>query len=127
MGLGSKIQDKRKALGLTQEQLADQLHVTRQTLSKWEGNISKPDIDSLTAMAKIFGCSVNDLLADDVPVEKTDNPIQSPSKLPHVFGILSIILGALGLLPGLIFAIIGKKQAQNPKDKTLSSSTRKCC
>jgi transcriptional regulator with XRE-family HTH domain len=78
MGLGSKIQDKRKALGLTQEQLADQLHVTRQTLSKWEGNISKPDIDSLTAMAKIFGCSVNDLLADDVPVEKTDNPAKPP-------------------------------------------------
>jgi transcriptional regulator with XRE-family HTH domain len=120
MGLGSKISDKRKALGLTQEQLADQLHVTRQTLSKWEGNISKPDIDSLTAMAKIFGCSVNDLLSDDAPVEKSDNPAQTPSKLPHVFGILSIILGALGLLPGLIFAIIGKKQAQNPKDRALN-------
>src|SRR5574344_193155 len=120
MGLGSKISSKRKALGLTQEELADQLHVTRQTLSKWEGNISKPDIDSLTAMSNIFGCSINELLEDDLPAEKVDNPSQTPSKLPHVFGILSIILGALGLLPGLIFAIIGQKQAQNPKDKALN-------
>jgi len=121
MNLGSKIASKRKAIGLTQEQLAEQLHVTRQTLSKWESNLSKPDIDSLKILATIFGCSVESLLDEEEQPQATDKPTQTPVKYPHVFGILSIVLGALGLIPGLIFAIIGKKNSTNPHDKKLNS------
>ena len=122
MNLGNKIANKRKALGLTQEQLAEQLHVTRQTLSKWESNLSKPDIDSLKTLASIFGCSVESLLDENKDaLTESDKPTQTPVKYPHVFGILSIVLGALGLIPGLIFAIIGKKNSTNPHDKKLNS------
>ena len=48
--------------GLSQAQLAEQLHVTRQTVSSWERDMSHPDISTLEAMAAVFGISLEELL-----------------------------------------------------------------
>lgn len=60
--LGKRIHEKRKAIGLTQEQLAEKLGVTGQAVSKWESDISCPDITILAPLADILGLSVDELL-----------------------------------------------------------------
>ncbi|MBE6928510.1 MAG: helix-turn-helix transcriptional regulator [Ruminococcaceae bacterium] len=60
--LGDKIKYHRKRMGLTQEQLAQRLGVSAQAVSKWENNLSCPDISVLPEMAALFGISVDELL-----------------------------------------------------------------
>ena len=60
--LGKQISTRRKALGLTQDQLAEKLGVTAQAVSKWENDQSCPDITTLPRLAEIFGISVDTLL-----------------------------------------------------------------
>lgn len=63
---------RKKAL-LSQEELAEKLDVTRQTISKWELGQSKPDIDKLQMMSKLFEVDVNTLTNDDVSLEESVN------------------------------------------------------
>lgn len=67
--VGNKITKYRKASGLTQDELADKLYVTRQALSKWENGISVPSIDTLIDLSHIFNVTIDDLLCLD---EKND-------------------------------------------------------
>ncbi len=62
MNLGNNISARRKVKGMTQEELAANLGVSPQAVSKWENNLSCPDISLLPAIAKIFGTSVDELL-----------------------------------------------------------------
>ena len=55
------IEEKRKEKGLTQQQVAEALHVTRQAVSKWENDVSYPDITLLKPLARAFGVSVDEL------------------------------------------------------------------
>ena len=60
--LGKRIQENRKRLGLTQEQLAEKLGVTGQAVSKWESDISCPDIASLAPLSDTFNISIDELM-----------------------------------------------------------------
>lgn len=62
---------RKKAL-LSQEELAEKLDVTRQTISKWELGQSKPDIDKLQMMSKLFEVDVNTLTNEDISLEDKD-------------------------------------------------------
>lgn len=66
MTLGEKIAKQRKELNYTQEQLADILGVSRQSVSKWESDIAYPETDKLIELGKLFDCSMDYLLKDDV-------------------------------------------------------------
>ena len=65
--IGKRIMENRKRLGLTQDQLAEQLGVTAQAVSKWENDLSCPDITTLPKLAEIFGTSTDDLLGHSGP------------------------------------------------------------
>lgn len=65
MQIGQKINLLRKNAGITQEQLAQQLHVSRQTISKWEAGTSLPDIESVIGISRVFGLSLDDLLLEN--------------------------------------------------------------
>ena len=67
--VGIKISDHRKKLKMTQGDLADQLFVTRQLVSKWELGIGVPTIDTFLELSKLFGVSFEDLLCLDDKVE----------------------------------------------------------
>ena len=67
MTLGEKIQQLRKASGLSQEQLAEQLDVSRQSVSKWELNDTVPDVNKLIVISNIFSISIDELLKDKQP------------------------------------------------------------
>lgn len=66
MILADKIISLRKKSGWSQEELADRLNVTRQSVSKWEGAQSVPDLDKILQMSRIFGVSTDYLLKDEL-------------------------------------------------------------
>lgn len=66
MTLGEKIARQRKELNYTQEQLADILGVSRQSISKWESDITYPETDKLIELGKLFNCSMDYLLKEEV-------------------------------------------------------------
>lgn len=59
MTTGEKIAKERKKLGLTQQQFAEKLGVTRQAVSRWESDLAFPETDTLINMSKLFGCSID--------------------------------------------------------------------
>lgn len=69
--LGSKIAGKRKDLGMTQQEFADKMAVTRQTVSRWEAGTVLPDIDKISDIAELLGTSCDYLLKDDIKEEHT--------------------------------------------------------
>lgn len=74
MILADKIINERKKNGWSQEELAEQLSVSRQSVSKWEGAQAVPDLQKIVAMAGIFGVTTDYLLKDDI--EPEDKPTQ---------------------------------------------------
>ena len=62
MSLGKRIQSYRKQKGLSQEQLASRLNISRQALSKWESDINVPNIDKIMDVAKALEITLNELL-----------------------------------------------------------------
>jgi len=79
--LGKRIVSHRKQLGITQDRLAEQLGVTAQAVSKWENDLSCPDITMLPKLAEIFGISVDALLGL-VPSDMPKEP--EPEQIPRV-------------------------------------------
>lgn len=65
MTLGKRLKRLRTSRGLTQKELADSLHVTFQTVSKWENDENEPDIATLKRIAKLYGISLDYLLGDE--------------------------------------------------------------
>lgn len=76
MILADKILDERKKKGWSQEQLADKLGVSRQSVSKWESAQSMPDINRILELSKLFGVSTDYLLKDEIENKATENIIE---------------------------------------------------
>ena len=70
MSIGSRIQQFRIYNGLTQEQLAEKLGVSRQAISKWEMEQSLPEIDKVVLMSKLFSVGTNEILLDDDDIKR---------------------------------------------------------
>lgn len=68
MDFGNRLYELRKRQGLSQEELANRLDVTRQTVSKWEVGDSAPDMEKLIALSELFGISLDELVLGKVPV-----------------------------------------------------------
>lgn len=78
MTTGEKISKIRKANNHTQEQLAELMGVSRQSISKWEANIAYPETEKLIKISKIYGCSLDYLLKDDIVSDNKDNNESMP-------------------------------------------------
>lgn len=65
MQLGKRISEKRKEIGMTQAELADKMHVTRQTVSRWEAGTVYPDIEKVVELANVLETSCDYLLKGD--------------------------------------------------------------
>lgn len=65
MTIGEKISKLRKENNYTQEQLAEILNVSRQSVSKWETDLTYPETEKIFALSKLFDCSADYLLKDD--------------------------------------------------------------
>ena len=70
--LGRKITEKRNELGLSQEQLAEKIGVSRSAVAKWESGKGTPDIENLKILSKEFGISIDVLLENNIEDKKTE-------------------------------------------------------
>lgn len=82
--LHENLQALRKAKGLSQEELAERIHVVRQTVSKWEKGLSVPDADLLIRLAGALDTSVSALLGDTIEPEEMPKMQQLSEKLAHL-------------------------------------------
>ena len=67
MEFNNKLYELRKQKGFSQEELANRLNVSRQTVSKWEVGDSTPDMEKLIAISDLFGISLDELVLDKAP------------------------------------------------------------
>lgn len=85
INVGQKLQMARNKQGLTQEQIAQQLQVSRQTISNWENNKSYPDIVSLITLSELYQISLDQLLKGDKAMiehlSKSTNTVASNRRL----------------------------------------------
>ena len=75
MEFNNKLYELRKQKGFSQEELANRLNVSRQTISKWEVGESTPDMENLVAISELFEISLDELVLNKVP-EKADTSAQ---------------------------------------------------
>ena len=89
MILADKITALRKKAGWSQEELAEQLGVTRQSVSKWEGAQSVPDLDKVVQMSRLFGVTTDFLLKDELS-EEEDYTRENKAKSPVIGAVSGI-------------------------------------
>ena len=101
MEFNEKMQELRKRKGLTQEELAEALFVSRTAISKWESGRGYPNIDSLKAIAKYFGVTIDELLSGDelLTLAQEDTREKEQHTLDLVFGLLDVSMVLLLFLP----------------------------
>lgn len=80
MNLGEKLFELRKAKNLTQDEVAEKLNVTRQTVSKWETNQSSPDFDKIVPICELFEIGVEELLTGKKEEKQEKNEEQEEKK-----------------------------------------------
>jgi DNA-binding XRE family transcriptional regulator len=73
MNLGKNIVYYRKKLSITQEELAEKLYVTRQTVSRWENGSVVPDLETAVMLCETFGCDLDTLVRGDAESGTMDN------------------------------------------------------
>lgn len=72
MNTGEKINQIRKMAGMTQEELAEKMHVSRQTISKWETGASSPDLENAISLCTLFQLSLDDFVQGEDAVPNTE-------------------------------------------------------
>lgn len=101
MEFNEKLQELRNKKGLTQEELAERLFVSRTAISKWESGRGYPNIDSLKSIAGFFSVSIDELLSSKevLLVAEKENSEKQKHILSLVFGLLDISFLLLLFLP----------------------------
>ena len=101
MEFNEKLQELRKNKGLTQEELAEALYVSRTAISKWESGRGYPSIDSLKEIAKYFSVTIDELLSSDevLSIAEEDNKQKETHLRSLVFGLLDISVLMFFFLP----------------------------
>ena len=89
--LGEKLITLRKKYGYSQQELADKLSVTRQTISNWELNQGAPSLDKAVELAAIYGISLDDLAANSVQVIAKENTAKNNVLLKQAEGRMARI------------------------------------
>lgn len=101
MELHEKLQELRKSRGLTQEELAEVLYVSRTAVSKWESGRGYPSIDSLKAIASYFSVTIDELLSGEqlLSIAEQENRANIRSVCYLLFGIVDVCTFLLIVLP----------------------------
>ena len=109
MEFHEKLQELRKRNNLTQEELAQRLYVSRTAISKWESGRGYPNIDSLKAIAKFYGVTIDELLSGEeiLTIAEADNKQKLMRSRDLVFGLLDMSALLLFFLP-----LLGQKAGE---------------
>lgn len=129
MKLNEKIMNLRKKEGLSQEELAEKLNVTRQTVSKWELGTITPKMDKLTEMSKVFNTTVDELINEEdsnveEPIKQEENPIKNDGLTSNnrkwliiviIIALVVLVIYGIHLLFVNFIWNTGKKIVNNPE------------
>lgn len=129
MTFSEKLKTLRLQKGYSQEELAAQLHVSRQAIAKWEGNNGMPDIENIKAIAKLFEVSIDTLLKEEIDLH-THRTLRESNIL-----VCGSLIGAAiqflldggiirGLLGGAIVSMISLYLLQYPHHKPITMNTK---
>jgi transcriptional regulator with XRE-family HTH domain len=101
MEFNQKLQELRKQKGLTQEELAEKLYVSRTAISKWESGRGYPNIESLKAISKFFSVTLDDLLSSEevLTIAEEDNKLKEKHFRDLIYGLLDLCIAMLIFLP----------------------------
>ncbi len=104
MTLGERILHYRKCAGLSQEMLAERLGVSRQAVSKWEGDAAQPELDKIIALAKLFGITTDQLLLGETPDPGPPTEAAHEKREPrwYLLGLLPLAVGGYLLIRGVL-------------------------
>lgn len=105
MTLGQRIQELRRGLGLSQEELGERMGVSRQAISKWEGDQTIPELDKLIALSKLFGLTVGQLLG-------VEQPVPVPAAHSGTSRRIKLLLAGLGAAVLILAVIVGTLWSQ---------------
>ena len=118
MKFGDNLRNLRKSKKISQEELAEKVKVSRQSVSKWETGEAYPEMNNILELCKIFHCNINDLVNDNmVDLDSLDENVkmsvvklkkEKQNQIKVISKILSLIgkIGAIVARVGLVFAII---------------------
>ena len=112
MNLGKKILELRKKENLSQEQLAEKMNVTRQTISKWELNETTPDIKQAKELSRLFKISLDELTENDMTtlvmqkVSNTEKLAGLVLKVSKWLGVCFLITLVIDIISFIIFMFI---------------------
>ena len=128
MEFNEKLQSLRKSKGLTQEELAEVLYVSRTAISKWESGRGYPSIDSLKDISKFFSVSIDDLLSGEklLSLAEKENKSNIRNICDLLFGIVdlcSFILVVLPLYPNTIDGFVYSVNLLNYTQTTMLNRT----
>lgn len=110
MNFGEKLKSERKNRGWSQEELAEKLFVSRQSVSKWENNQNYPSIEIIIKVSDLFGITIDELLRSDEELTKKvikDSKQLEYPKLKFIFDVLFLI-GVTFLIIKIGFVILKK-------------------
>lgn len=101
MEFNEKLQQIRKQKGLTQEQLAEQLFVSRTAVSKWESGKGYPNIESLKCLSKLFSVSIDELLSGEelLTLAETENQTNLRKVYGFILGVVDVMTILFIFLP----------------------------
>ena len=99
MELGKQIKKCRQEAQLTQEELADRVYVSRQTVSNWENDKSYPDVNSLVLLSEVFQISLDKLIKGDIDIMKEVIKQEEIAKLNRYSAVYAILLIAMAVTP----------------------------
>lgn len=114
MEFGEKLLELRNGKGMTQEELAEDLYVSRTAISKWESGRGYPSIDSLKEISKYFSVSIDELLSSEklVTIAEKENRANIHRVLDYLMGLVDLMVCGLIFLPlfphpadGSVFAV----------------------
>ena len=95
MKISDKIKNLRTKNNLTQEELASKLHVSRQTVSKWEQEVTTPSLDTLKELALIFKVELIDLLDDSLLINEKEDKYYKPERIFFLLNLFIVIVTIL--------------------------------
>jgi putative transcriptional regulator len=135
---GDTVKTLRKQRGFSQEELASRLHVVRQTVSRWEKNLSVPDAETLTRLAEVLEVPVAQLLgspsSETSPTEGTEAVVEQLVRINEqlvirnrrsrrIWQVVAILLGAFALLTVLKISAGVLFTADTHSDTVIVSTT----
>lgn len=121
MEIGNKIMELRKKNNFSQEDLAEKVGVTRQTISKWELGETSPDLKQAKVLSQVFKVSLDELVDNDIKniiIEKTTNTEKLAGMIINILkalGTFFLIYLIIMIIIFIIFSFVDNKQSDEEK------------